>query len=99
MGSKPATMIFVKSQPDASSPDVQQTHSFPSSSAEFEAALKLMKANILDTVDEKVTEMMTRTEAFESKFKAQEDIIDEMISQFRKETKEARSNINKYQNA
>ena len=64
--------------------------------AEFEAALKLMKANILDTVDEKVTEMMTRTEAFESKFKAQEDIIDEMISKFRKETKEARSNINKY---
>ena len=55
-----------------------------------------MKANIIDAVDDKVSDMMRRTEAYESKFKAQEDIIDEMISKFRKETKEARLNINKY---
>ena len=73
-------MIFVKSQPEASQPGVQQlvieqnfsqqTPTFPNSSVEFEAALKLMKASIIDAVDEKITDMMTRTEAFESKFKA-----------------------------
>lgn len=65
----------------------------------FSNDLKTMKAEIMDAVAQQVIDMMKKTEAFEAKFKAQEDIIDEMIAKFRKETKEARQNIKKYENA
>ena len=53
----------------------------------------------MHAVDAKIADMMEKTMAFQSKFQTQEDIIEEMVSKFRKETREARSFINKYEEA
>ena len=53
----------------------------------------------MHAVDAKIADMMEKTMAFQSKFQTQEDIIEEMVAKFRKETREARSFINKYEEA
>ena len=58
-----------------------------------------MKAEIMKMMDAKVKEIAEKGEAFHQVFKAQEEIIEETISKFRKETREARKFINNYQNA
>ena len=90
-------------QDEAKEPNVSEIDIFTDEKKSIppveESTFNSLKAEIMEAVDSKIEEMMEKTLVFQTKFQVQEDIVGEMVTKFKKETREARAFINNYEDA